>query len=175
MSESIYSLVKFLKYSKNELLGKNLSDISPLFQTNGIKSIVKESEKIDEALKKGQCNFEWIHQDKNGKNLWIEIVLTVIEIENELVIHTVIRDINQRKLMEKELESLTNKLEDRIDEEIKKNEEKTAQLIQQSRLAQMGEMLSMIAHQWRQPLTAISATTNNGYFFILIFKFFIIP
>jgi len=150
-----------LKYSKNELLGKNLSDISPIFQTNGIKSIVKESEKIEEALKKGQCNFEWIHQDKNGKNLWIEIVLTVIEIENELVIHTVIRDINQRKLMEKELESLTNKLEDRIDEEIKKNEEKTAQLIQQSRLAQMGEMLSMIAHQWRQPLTAISATTNN--------------
>ena len=32
---------------------------------------------------------------------------------------------------------------------------------QQAKLAQMGELLSMIAHQWRQPLTAINAASEN--------------
>ena len=57
-----------------------------------------------------------MHTSKDHKKLWIEVVLTSIEINNNLVIHTVIRDINKRKEMEQKLEILTSNLEEKINE-----------------------------------------------------------
>jgi PAS domain S-box-containing protein len=91
-------------------------------------------------------------------------------------------DITQRKKLEEQLfglsESLSKKLnheiskqaklsntnselEKQLQEEIQLRREKEDMLLQQTRQAAMGEMISMIAHQWRQPLTVIGMIADN--------------
>ena len=59
----------------------------------------------------------------------------------------------------------------RLEIEILKNEENQKIMEIQSRFAAMGEMISMIAHQWRQPLAAIGTASFNLKFKLLSGKF----
>lgn len=69
-------------------------------------------------------------------------------------------DITKQKENELKIQYLNESLSLEVALQLEKLREKDKQLQYQSRLAQMGETLSMIAHQWRQPLAAISATTS---------------
>jgi len=61
----------------------------------------------------------------------------------------------------KKLEDLNKTLEQRIKKAIEENSKKDAILYQQSKNAQMGEMIGNIAHQWRQPLSLISTAASG--------------
>jgi signal transduction histidine kinase len=63
---------------------------------------------------------------------------------------------NNVEKKELELQDINKNLEKRVQKAINEAKKKDRAMLHQSRLARMGAMLSMIAHQWRQPLSEVS-------------------
>lgn len=59
------------------------------------------------------------------------------------------------------LEELNINLDNKVKDEVLKRTKQENLLIQQSRLAAMGEMLGNIAHQWRQPLSVVTTAASG--------------
>ncbi|MEA3289279.1 MAG: ABC transporter substrate-binding protein [Campylobacterota bacterium] len=90
---------------------------------------------------------------EQGKLKWIlDNTLIIRDINGNIIEYLgYITDVTELKAYELSLEFL-------VEKKTKENIKQMELLEQQSRLAQMGEMISMIAHQWRQPLSSISST-----------------
>ena len=73
---------------------------------------------------------------------------------------TIEQSLAQEKLLQAEIQKQTKRIE-----------EQHIKLIQKSRLAQIGEMISMIAHQWRQPLSTVSMASSNIQIMLELEKF----
>ena len=72
----------------------------------------------------------------------------------------------EKEIKEKisELQNLNDSLEIKVEEKIQELRAKDKILEAQSKQAVMGEMISMIAHQWRQPLSTITLQIANLQF-----------
>ena len=93
-----------------------------------------------------------------------EIINTHDELETIATnINILSKTINKREL---EINYINKNLETTIEQEVEKNRQQQLLMLHQSRLAQMGEIISMIAHQWRQPLNILSLLTQG-----LVFKY----
>lgn len=134
-------------------------------------------ENIDDFRNSHECICEFfIEEDgylqkKMNGILWIDALLNdkentpnVAKIEGEDgKIHLFRVNINEKRADENlysitltditEIEAYKSELQ----EKIKKIKEKQQILIQNSKMASMGEMIANIAHQWRQPLNSLSA------------------
>jgi len=101
--------------------------------------------------------------DSNGNFIIIVSLNDITEVvESQMQLSQVNNNLEHLiDLKTKELQELNNGLEMRINQELEKNRDKDKQMIQQSRFAALGEMIGNIAHQWRQPLSAISSTASG--------------
>jgi PAS domain S-box-containing protein len=112
---------------------------------------------------KGLGTFETVHRRKDGSTFPVEITVNYHEYQGEGFTVSSARDITERKMAEEQirqkkmqLEELNRTLRQKVKAEVAKNREKDIMLIQQNRMAALGEMFDHIAHQWQQPLNSIA-------------------
>jgi len=130
---------KNIGYTFEELMELTPMDIDPQMTAENFSNIATQLERDDTK----SVSFSTVIQRKNGTIYPIEIYLQSNVYENQntyvaIIIDTTEREANRRELLDKE--------------EI---------MIAQSRHAAMGEMIGMIAHQWRQPISVIAMGANN--------------
>ncbi|WP_195680984.1 ATP-binding protein [Aliarcobacter butzleri] len=157
---SLFENGKILKANKQflEILGyqnfkevenKTYFDFTPPKDYHILKEKLKDDQEPYEItfLKKDGSFIDGLVKGHNikGSNKRISTIIDISELKN-----------TQRKLAELNLH-----LEKRIKEELQKNHEQRAIMFQQAKLAEMGSMMNMIAHQWRQPLNNISLIVNT--------------
>lgn len=105
---------------------------------------------------------------KDGKPMWYLNSVVVIEWHGRPATLNFLTNIEDRKQAEKalqekskQLEDLTHSLEGTVEVEIAVRTRNEQLLVQQSKMAAMGEMLGAIAHQWRQPLNTLGMCVQN--------------
>ncbi|TRX71950.1 PAS domain S-box protein [Carboxylicivirga sp. M1479] len=89
--------------SKKEIQKIKIFELSPPYQPDGILSIIKGPQMIEATLKKGFHEFDWVHQNKKGQDLWFNIQLIKIYLNHKEVIYARWHDISKRKLAESKL------------------------------------------------------------------------
>ncbi|WP_341734645.1 PAS domain S-box protein [Microcoleus sp. EPA2] len=111
-----------------EFCGKHPSELSPLMQPNGQDSASLSQERINTALKSGNCRFDWLHSRLDGSVFPAEVLLTSMDICGKMGLQAVVRDITERVQAQEALKQANEVLECRVKERTSELESAIKQL-----------------------------------------------
>ncbi|MEA1917688.1 MAG: ATP-binding protein [Campylobacterota bacterium] len=149
---------KILGFKKDEIIGKSVYEIA----SKEIAQIWNQKDKELLSNPHKTQIYEYVVKNRATQELRDVVFYKNVYYDaddNIAGIIGAIMDITQKKRDEDKLLQYSINLEHKVEDEVEKNRRKDKKALDNAKLAQMGEMLSMIAHQWRQPLGAIGGAT----------------
>ena len=151
-----YAVLNLLEYENKELfLNLKPHEISPTYQPDGELSSKKEKWLIQECLDNNKIRFEWVHKKSNNEEFWVDVSLTKIILNDENIVHVVLRDITDKKRLEEEVIKRNEELEESNDElyaTIKNLKETQKKLIETEKMASLGEVVTGIVKELNSPV-----------------------
>ena len=102
---------KLFNISKIEIIGKTPVELSPEKQPDGKPSKEKAIDLITKVYKGEPQRFEWVNL-QNNKPFYVEVNLSLFQLDKHPLIIAVIRDITERKKFEEELIAAKEKAEE---------------------------------------------------------------
>ncbi len=156
---AVFENGKLIKANKQFLKIFGYEDFNEIYQKSYYDFIAQHDHNIIKRnLLNNSDSYEITFLKKNGE--FIDGLAKGYNLEATYKRISTFIDISELKRTQNQLNELNLSLETKIKQEIEKNEQQQIILFQQSKLAEMGSMLNMIAHQWRQPLNNLSLNMN---------------
>ena len=161
----VYQTKRALDFKHKDIKSLWMTHLSPVLVEGEVKAILV----VDFSIKDIKLISKSLHRlDKVYESAFLFLVSVFI-----IILYFSYVDFKREQLKEKaykklkiktreveneskKVRNLNDTLEYRVNDAIKKNELQYRQMMQQTKLASMGEMIGNIAHQWRQPLSTIS-------------------
>ncbi|MBW4574424.1 MAG: PAS domain S-box protein [Aphanothece sp. CMT-3BRIN-NPC111] len=95
-------------YSRPELAGKHVRELSPPFQPNGQDSYSLAEQYIATAFERGSYSFEWVHRRADGTDFPAEVWITAVQLGDRKFVQGVVQDLTERKQVEAALAERAN-------------------------------------------------------------------
>ncbi len=172
VNKAIKNKTSFIEYQQSEKLfkghvpSKKISYVKHVPILDWVIGTGLYNDNLNKEIKRKQELLDKNLQDDISTIVLASLLVTILIIAIILILSRRLKNIFQyySKSLEdsnNKLHKLNEELEQKVKQQVNTLRQKDSLLNQQSKLAAMGEMLGNIAHQWRQPLSAISTLASG--------------